>query len=152
MKLLSFDPGIGIMGYAVFEHGHLLDCGVITTDKRQEYGARLNEIYADVGRLIFKTRPDQIAIEKLFANKGNARNMESVSAARGCIFMHAAVESIPVYEYAPNSVKLGVAGHGRADKGQVQSAVSEKLGIPIIKPDDACDAVAIGLFHLKQKG
>lgn len=148
MRLLSIDPGLGTLGYAVFVDGKFITCGVVKTAPK-EYGMRLCEIMADVGCLIAEHQPDEIAIEMLFAHYKNKGTMEGVSAARGCVFMLAAQNHIPVTEYTPTSIKMRVSGRGRADKKEVQRAVAHILHLPIIQPDDAADAVAIGLTHLK---
>ncbi len=58
------------------------------------------------------------------------------------------VES-PVSEYTPLEVKQAVTGYGGADKNQVQQMVRALLGLPDIpSPDDAADALAIGICHL----
>ena len=45
-------------------------------------------------------------------------------------------------------IKQAVAGHGGADKGQVQRMVKALLGLPVIpKPDDTADALAAAITH-----
>lgn len=160
MRILAIDPGLGTLGYAVIDHWleceitgepvtDLNTCGVIRT-KPQEYGRRLVELHADLEELFLEHAPDEVAIEKLFSHFKNASTMEGVSAARGCVFMIAARLGIPVSEYTPTQIKKHVSANGRADKKEMQQAVSRLLHVPIIQPDDAADAVAIGLTHLAQ--
>jgi crossover junction endodeoxyribonuclease RuvC len=56
---------------------------------------------------------------------------------------------VPVVEYSPNEVKSAVAGHGAADKAQVQEMVRRLLGLSAPpRPPDAADAAAIALTHV----
>ena len=151
MRLLAIDPGFAILGYAIFEDGKLLECGTITTSKKLDYGNRLLELNSDLLKLFCKADPQEIAIEKLFVH-GKFLQIEGVSAARGCVFMRAAQLSLPVHEYEPAAVKYAIARKGNANKKEMQEAVSKLLHVPVIQPDDAADAVAIGLTHLQSAG
>ncbi len=56
---------------------------------------------------------------------------------------------IPVAEYAPNRIKLTVAGYGHADKGQMQTMVTRLLSLKETPtPADAADALAAALTHI----
>jgi hypothetical protein len=49
-------------------------------------------------------------------------------------------------EATPNEVKVATAGHGSADKEQVQRMVQVILGLPELpEPDDAADALAVAI-------
>ena len=51
-------------------------------------------------------------------------------------------------QYSPNEVKLAVAGHGGADKEQVQLMVTRLLHLgEVPRPPDAADALALALCH-----
>jgi crossover junction endodeoxyribonuclease RuvC len=51
--------------------------------------------------------------------------------------------------YTPNEVKQAVAGHGSADKEQIQQMVQTLLDLAAPpKPADAADAAALALCHL----
>jgi crossover junction endodeoxyribonuclease RuvC len=61
----------------------------------------------------------------------------------------AAGRGLVVAEYSPNQVKDAVAGHGAADKDQVQRMVQILLDLPEPpSPPDAADAAAIALTHV----
>jgi crossover junction endodeoxyribonuclease RuvC len=70
--------------------------------------------------------------------------------ARAMAMLAAAQRSLPLFEYPPNEVKLCVAGHGHADKAQVNYMVRKtlKLAEDIELADDAADALALALCHL----
>jgi hypothetical protein len=53
---------------------------------------------------------------------------------------------VTVREATPNEVKSAVAGHGAADKEQVQRMVGIVLGMTAPpQPDDAADALAVAI-------
>jgi crossover junction endodeoxyribonuclease RuvC len=57
-----------------------------------------------------------------------------------------AEKGIPLRELTPNMIKLGVAGHARADKQQVQEMVRLILNLDKIpKPDHAADALGAAI-------
>ncbi|HEC65332.1 MAG TPA: hypothetical protein ENI23_08560 [bacterium] len=56
---------------------------------------------------------------------------------------------LQTFDYAPLQVKMAVTGYGRAEKKQVQEMVKTILNLDEIpKPDDAADALAVGICHL----
>jgi crossover junction endodeoxyribonuclease RuvC len=65
----------------------------------------------------------------------------------------AASRGLLVEQYSPNEVKLAVAGHGGADKGQMQRMVQTLLGLEEVpRPADAADAAGLALCHLAHQG
>ena len=69
--------------------------------------------------------------------------------ASGLALALAHVAGCAVFTYSPNEVKLAVAGHGGADKRQVQRMVATLLGLASApQPADAADALALALTHL----
>jgi crossover junction endodeoxyribonuclease RuvC len=90
-----------------------------------------------------------MAIEQVFTNK-NLMTSIAVGRASGVAILAAASAGLPVHEYTPTQVKSAVAGFGKADKGQVQRMVAQRLGLAESpKPADAADALAVALCHLQ---
>ena len=55
---------------------------------------------------------------------------------------------MPIFEYAPRSIKLAVTGKGAASKEQVAMMAQRLLGVDIPQEYlDATDALAIALCH-----
>jgi len=151
MIILGIDPGTAITGYGVLElsgnHYKLLEYGVVRSEKTEEAAARLHAVFAGINRLIDAYGPDQMAVEELFFNK-NTKTALAVGQARGVIVLAAHLKGVPVFEYTPLQVKQAVVGYGRAEKQQVQYMVKAILNMAEIpKPDDAADALAIGICH-----
>jgi crossover junction endodeoxyribonuclease RuvC len=109
---------------------------------------RLLMLYRSMSDLILLHRPDCGAVEKLFFQR-NVRTALSVGQARGVMLLALAQHGIPVSEYTPLEVKQAVVGYGKADKNQVQQMVRALLSLSVVpQPDDAADALAVGICHL----
>lgn len=151
MIILGVDPGTATTGFSIIkdEKGkqELLDFGVIRTNKGTKSEIRLQEVYDNLLKMIKKWRVDELAVELLFFNT-NAKTVLAVGEAKGVVKLAGAKSKLPVFEYTPLQVKMALTGYGRAEKNQVGKMVQKtfKLG-SIPKPDDAADAVAIGLCH-----
>ncbi|MDO6749042.1 crossover junction endodeoxyribonuclease RuvC, partial [Gilvimarinus sp. 1_MG-2023] len=90
--------------------------------------------------------PQQFAIEQAFMGK-NAASALKLGQARGVAMVVAALQQLPVAEYAPRAIKMAVTGTGGAEKEQVQHMVQTLLKLPGRPQADAADALAIALCH-----
>lgn len=156
MRILGIDPGYAIVGYGVLDyrsnHFGIVDFGAITTPAGMDFGRRLEIIYDEMQVLIEKTKPEAMAIEKLFYNT-NAKTVIDVGQARGVLFLAAQKNHLPVYEYTPLQVKQSVVGYGRAEKKQVQEMTRLMLHLDKVpKPDDTADALAMAICHAHTSG
>lgn len=155
MKILGIDPGTAIIGYGLLEYKHnkinCIDYSCIYTHKDQLMSSRLKKIFEELNNIIDKFKPDAIAVEEIFYFKNN-KTVISVSQARGVILLACELKKIPIFEYTPLQVKMGITGYGRAEKKQVQIMVQKLLNLKEVpKPDDAADALAIGITHINSK-
>lgn len=148
MIILGIDPGTTAIGFAVLESARpprLISAGLIAITAA-DTAERLAELHQGLLRIITSTKPDAIAVEKLFFAK-NTKTAMAVSEARGVILLTAALARVSVYEYAPVEIKSIVAGNGAADKKAVQKMVT--LTLPETKNmkarDDVFDAIATAL-------
>ncbi len=152
MIVLGIDPGTALTGYGVINivnQNKILPVayGVINTTKTKGLSKRLHKIFIGVDHLIKKYNPDEIAVEELFFSK-NVKTGISVSHARGVILLLSEMNNLELYEYKPIVVKKTVAGHGKADKKEIQKMITLLLELDKIpKPDDAADALAIAYTH-----
>lgn len=149
LKILGIDPGYGTIGFGVIElvetDWELVDYGVITTEPKTPFPERLVQIYEDICAIIQDFQPSVFAIEELFFVNNVSTGID-VSQARGVLTLAAAQAGLPIYEYAPNEVKLALTGYGKAEKIQVQNMVQTMLNLTKRpSPDDAADALAIAL-------
>lgn len=148
MRYLGIDPGTTLIGYGVIEDSGdsltPISWGVIRNpginahqDKQATAGA--------LADLLKTYMPGSAGVERLFF-MNNAKTAMAVSEMRGVIMLTLAQHGIPVVEFTPQQVKLGVCGNGRAKKPQVQDMVRMLLKIKEkITPDDAADALALAL-------
>ncbi len=177
MIILGIDPGTATTGYGLikipddilereFNYDiELVDYGYISTPKDTLMEKRLVLLHHELEKIVNNFKPDLIAIEMLFFG-ANTRTAIAVGQARGVLMLSAGMRSIPIHEYSGLSVKLMVAGAGRADKKQVHEGVRKflgkngKRGRELMKPmsgltrrnkkfsDDAVDALAIAICHV----
>ncbi len=157
IRILGIDPGTATVGYGVLDSCgrggqkslKYIASGIITTPKDFSPGRRLSIIRNDMLSLLTEFKPDFMAIESLFFFK-NAKTVIPVAQARGVIMEAAESMGVECYGYTPMQVKMHLTGYGKADKAMVQAMVQQLLDLPaIIKPDDAADAVAIAVCHLR---
>lgn len=152
IRILAIDPGFDRMGIAILEqvggNNTLLYSGCITTDKNADFGIRLNEIRTAFLEAIEEWNPTAVSLEKLYFTK-NQKTAMRVAEARGVLLLEAGNKNLPVYEFAPNQVKLAVAGDGGATKDGVARMVRALITLPHEpKYDDEIDAIAVGITAL----
>jgi crossover junction endodeoxyribonuclease RuvC len=157
MRVLGVDPAAaGPTGYGIVESDgrrcRMLHYGALKVPaKRQKEsaGAALQDIHARVCGLIEEFSPDALAVESVFTAL-NMRTALRLAEVRGVILLAAAQHGVLVFSYAPREVKASVAGHGHADKRQMQLMVRALLSMnETPEPSDAADALAVALCHLQ---
>jgi crossover junction endodeoxyribonuclease RuvC len=122
----------------------------VPAKRQRDYaGAVLQEVHARVCGLIEEFSPNAMAVESVFTAL-NMRTALRLAEVRGVILLAAAQHGLTVYSYAPREVKASVAGHGHADKRQMQMMVRALLSMSVTpEPSDAADALAVALCHLQ---
>lgn len=153
MIILGFDPGLATLGYGVIKkEGRLtevVDYGIIQTPKGESLSVRLCMLEEGINQIIDTYKPDEIALEELFFAK-NVKTAINVAHARGVLLLTCNKKCGRIFEYTPLQIKQALTGYGRADKPQIQKMVKTLLGLSAVpKPDDAADALAVALTHLK---
>ena len=147
------DPGNAVTGFGVIEgsgaHPTHVAAGTIRSTAGSRGGARLLAIHERLLEIIDEYRPTAMSLERSFV-AANVQSAFRLGEARAVAMMAAAARGLQLFEYAPNEVKLTVAGHGHADKAQVKFMVRRALNVgdEIALADDASDALAIALCHL----
>jgi crossover junction endodeoxyribonuclease RuvC len=152
-RILGIDPGSRLTGYGVIEveanKYRYVDSGKINLSG--EIHDRLREIFFQVGKLIELHQPNAIGIEKVFIDK-NVDSAMKLGQARSAAICASFNFNIPIYEYSPREIKKGVAGHGNADKQQIQKMVSIILSTTKKMNSDESDALAIAICHANHSG
>ena len=151
MRIIGIDPGTNVAGFGVIDvegsNVKLVTYGAVRTKAGTPLPQRLRIIFDGLVKVIKETKPDEAAIEKIFAGK-SIQSAIRTGEGRGVAILAATGMGLPVAEYAATLVKKSVVGKGSAHKSQVQEMVKILLGLPELpKPTDASDALAIALCH-----
>jgi crossover junction endodeoxyribonuclease RuvC len=159
MRVLGVDPAAaGPTGYGVVEGDgrqcRMLHYGALKTRAKKHNegeGAALQEVHALLCELIKEFAPDVMAVEGIFSSL-NAKTALRLAEVRGVVLLAAAQHGVEVHSYAPREVKARIAGHGHADKRQMQVMVRAILSMNATpEPPDAADALAVALCHLQME-
>lgn len=152
MRVLGIDPGTSVTGWAVLEaavpRASRVASGVLTLPSKLVIGERLRRIHQAVHRLFAEYAPEAVSLEKAFV-KRNVQSAFRIGEARGVILLAAAERDIPVFEYAPATVKQAVVGYGQADKRQIIRGIALLLSIEAPARADEADALALAACHLQ---
>lgn len=153
MRVLGVDPGLTRCGIGVVEglpgrKLRIVEVGVIRTPVTDEPHERLLSLQTELDEWIARTRPEAIAVERVFA-KANIKGIMGTAQASAVPMLAAARLGLPLALHTPSEVKAAVTGHGRADKAQVANMVTRILDLDAPpRPADAADALALAICHL----
>ncbi len=149
MRVIGLDPGSRITGFGVIEIDgtafHHIESGNVRL-KDDVLALRLHVIFNRLSEVIERTRPEVMAVEKVFMAR-NAQSALTLGQARGAAIVVAAHHGLGVEEYSALQVKQAVVGHGKAAKQQVQHMVRILLGLKQPPAMDAADALACAICH-----
>ena len=153
MRVLGVDPGLTRCGVGVVDGAPgrrltLVHVDVIRTDPGLDLASRLLLVEQGVEALLDATRPDAVAVERVFSQH-NVRTVMGTAQAGAVAIAAAARRGIPVALHTPSEVKAAVTGQGRAGKEQVTVMVTRRLALDAApRPADAADALALAICHL----
>ena len=152
MRVLAIDASLRNTGVAVVDGNNgkprALYYGTIHNKAALASSACLVAIREQLADLIREHRPDSCALESVIYVQ-SYRTAILLGAARGAAILAAAEKGLPVFEYAPRRIKQATVGRGAAQKSQVAFMVRAMFGLTETPGDDAADALAIGLTHLR---
>lgn len=151
MIILGIDPGSRKAGYALIDvQGKKISyiaSGVLKYDHVDEFIDRLGMIYQTCDELMSKYQPDEVSVEALIYVK-SVEALSKLAQARGAmVAAFSRTRKGKIFEYAPNTVKSSVTGHGHADKDAVDKAMNMMFGKMTFKTSDESDALAIAVCH-----
>ena len=157
IRVLGVDPAaVGPTGYGIVESDgrccrtvHYGALRLTTNRRKAKDGEVLQGVHALLCRLIEDYSPDVVAVESIFTAL-NMRTALRLAEVHGVVLLAAAQHGLEAYSYAPREVKASIAGHGHADKRQIQTMVQALLSMTVTpEPADAADALAVALCHLQ---
>ncbi|HEY3445783.1 MAG TPA: crossover junction endodeoxyribonuclease RuvC [Myxococcales bacterium] len=151
MRVLGIDPGTQYLGMGLVDRNggppthvaHFL----LEPKHHGELPDKLAYLFEGISEVIAQHRPDAVAVEGVFHAK-NARSAIILAHARGIALLCAARADLPVFEYAPATVKKAVGVSGAAEKDSVMRMVCSLLRLEKVERSDCADALAIALCHL----
>jgi crossover junction endodeoxyribonuclease RuvC len=152
MRILGIDPGLRTTGFGVVDaEGHRLQyvaSGTITTQhlETDALPARLKVLFDGIGEVVQRYQPDCASVEIVFVNV-NPQSTLLLGQARGACITALVSAGLMVAEYTALQMKRAVAGHGRADKTQIQAMVQRLLALPGVPGPDAADALGLAITH-----
>jgi crossover junction endodeoxyribonuclease RuvC len=155
MRVFGIDCGTNCTGYGIIDvlQGRMetrlvaVASGGVKLAKEQPLPERLARVFAELSALMELHRPDAVAVEEVFYSV-NAKSALKLGHVRGVALLAAAINRLPVAEYAPLAIKSAVVGYGLAQKEQVQFMVARLLNLDRVpEPADAADALAIAICH-----
>jgi crossover junction endodeoxyribonuclease RuvC len=153
MRVLGVDPGltrcgVGVVDGAAGRRLAMVHVEVVRTPADLDLAERLLLIERGIEAVLDATKPDAVAVERVFAQH-NVRTVMGTAQAGALAIVAAARRGIPVALHTPSEVKAAVTGHGRADKDQVTAMVVRLLALDTApRPADAADALALAICHL----
>jgi crossover junction endodeoxyribonuclease RuvC len=156
MRVFGIDCGTEITGYGVVESDDAgrqprLLCkafGSIRLSKARPLPERLAQVFRELTAELERWQPEVVAVEEVFYSV-NAKSALKLGQVRGVALLAAAMQGLPVAEYAPLRIKSSVVGYGLAKKEQVQFMVARLLELAELpEPPDAADALAAAICHI----
>jgi crossover junction endodeoxyribonuclease RuvC len=153
VRVLGVDPGLTRCGVGVVDGApgrtlHLVEVTVIRTPAQGDIGSRLLALADGLAAAVERTRPDVVAVERVFSQH-NVRTVMGTAQASGLAILAATRVGVPVAMHTPSEVKAAITGSGSADKAQVGAMVSRLLRLAEApRPADAADALALAICQL----
>lgn len=147
--VLGIDPGSTRAGYGLVSFNgddfFFLDGGLVQVESKDPH-QRLVDLYNSFEAVLNQHKPDIVGIEKLYFVKNIKTGIE-VAQARGVLLMCAQKRRVPIYEFTPSEIKLGLTGYGNADKKAMETMVKKMISIPeeTTFHDDTYDALGIAI-------
>ena len=152
MRVLAIDASLRSTGVAIVDANNgkarALYFGTIHNPQKLRSSSCLVAIRDQLAQLIREHEPDCCALESVIFVQSH-KTAILLGAARGAAILAAAESGLPVFEYPPTRIKQATVGRGGAGKNQVAFMVRALLGLTETPDNDAADALAIGLTHLR---
>ncbi len=159
VRILGIDPGSSRIGFGLIEKKRstlsLARAGIIEIPKGST-AEKLGMLAIEFKKLLTKTKPDAIGMEKIFFTKNIKTGIE-VAQARGLLLYLSNEYFVllnpkskflnhAVHEFTPQQIKVATTNYGGADKKAVAKMVALILRVPPLRIlDDATDALAVAI-------
>lgn len=156
-RILGIDPGLRTTGYGVIDvergRARLVEAGVVMPNTKHSLEDRLRDLHDGMTAVVIATRPSAIVIEELYTSYKNPLTAIMMGHARGVLCLTGSQHGVPVHTLAHSLVKRSLTGSGAARKEQVNSMVTQLLGLrKKPEPMDVSDALALALAFANRLG
>ena len=149
-RILGIDPGSRICGFGVIDivgnQRHYVASGAIRTPQGASLAERVKVLVNGIHQVIDTYQPTEAALEQVFVNVNPAATL-MLGQARGACLAALVSSGLPVAEYTALQMKKAVAGHGRANKAQIQEMTRRLLNLSGLPGTDAADALGLAIMH-----
>lgn len=152
MRILGIDPGLRTTGFGVVDvvgaDVRYVASGTIGTQHldTRALPQRLKVLFDGMGEVVERYQPTCASIEIVFVNV-NPQSTLLLGQARGALITALVCANLEVAEYTALQMKQAVAGHGQAQKEQIQEMVKRLLNLPGLPGPDAADALGLAITH-----
>ncbi|MBY7649565.1 MAG: crossover junction endodeoxyribonuclease RuvC [Candidatus Liberibacter europaeus] len=150
IRIIGIDPGLRRTGWGIIDvigdNICFVSSGTIISCAQKSLAFRLCQLYEGLTDVIQKWHPEMAAVEQVFVNKDAAATLK-LGQARAIAILSPALIGLPVFEYAPNTIKKAITGVGHGDKKQVHMMLGMLVSGVMFKGKDAADALAIAVCH-----
>jgi crossover junction endodeoxyribonuclease RuvC len=150
MLVLGIDPGSRYTGWGLVtrrdRETDYVASGRINATDASSLEDRLPILYDGITQVVEQFDPDEVAVEAIFTAY-NSKSTIKLGHARGAAVLAIRHLEVELEDYPPARVKKTVAGHGRADKSQIQRMVKARLDLEGDLSEDAADALAVAICH-----
>ncbi|HOK80690.1 MAG TPA: crossover junction endodeoxyribonuclease RuvC [bacterium] len=148
ITVMGVDPGLNSFGYGIISEDarilHPLKYGQYAVPKSISFNDKLVYIGKTFSSIIEETRPDFMAIEKIYVAK-NTQIALSIGIVSGIIAYTGISKGIQVAFITPGEIKKTITGSGQAIKQQVCFMVQKLLGLREDPGEHAIDALATAI-------
>lgn len=156
-KILGIDPGSYISGFAIIEAKKkhpiqpsdfmVVNAGVLKVSSKLPHAKRIWHMHRSLKEVLDSCTPNICVIEKAFVGV-NMNSALRLGEARGALITSVQRLGIDITEATPTKVKKAIAGHGRASKEEISTALKILMKFDKGKlPFDVTDALALALFY-----
>lgn len=159
-NVLALDQASKVSGYAIFQDGKFVKCGIIKATASWPLGKRLVYIADNIEKLIKEYNIDEIVCEDVILEEQDKntigfKTFKALAEVLGVVVQIAYRNNKPIEIISANEWrrKLGIRT-GRGQKREIVKAadiafVHKTLGIS--PTEDECDAVCIGYAYLNNE-
>ena len=161
MRILGIDPGLRTTGFGVIEADgprlrYVASVTIRTVNEKRpddptlphqgNLPARIKLLFEGVCEVAQTYQPDVASLEIVFVNVDPQATL-MLGQARGACLAALVSSGLPVAEYTALQMKKAVAGHGRANKAQIQEMTRRLLNLSGLPGTDAADALGLAIMH-----